>query len=174
MPYDDEHGGFKLFIVFNFKLCLPMRHCTNAPAEKHTSDPVWIPVKSRKSNFPDHVISTRWRRCSYLLSRSASIVIMGLLFCSGDVHINPWPSLCKLDCFVCNNSVNSKHKYRCILCENIAHPNCVGITQKLAQTILANSLPWCCSDCCAPCGICYGNVLNDHHAVQCNMWQMAA
>ena len=78
------------------------------------------------------------------------------------------PAPCKPGCLVCNKSVNSKHKPRCVLCEKIAHPNCVGITQKQAQSIIANSLPWYCSVCCAPCGICNGNVLNDHHAVQCD------
>ncbi|XP_030841013.1 uncharacterized protein LOC115923809 [Strongylocentrotus purpuratus] len=95
--------------------------------------------------------------------------------CAGDVQPNPGParpsnrkkSSAKA-CSSCSKLVIGKNKLTCSDCQLLFHPSCVGVKQKQLSNLRANSAQWYCSDCCAPCSMCDGNVLRDHHAVQCD------
>lgn len=161
--------------VCNYAFCMPRRD-TTALAARYVFDPIWNSRLSNRNKFLDHVV-TMYNQTSHrdLSCSQPRTIILGLIMCAGDVQPNPGParpsnrkkSSAKA-CSSCSKLVIGKNKLTCSDCQLLFHPSCVGVKQKQLSNLRANSAQWYCSDCCAPCSMCDGNVLRDHHAVQCD------
>ncbi len=85
---------------------------------------------------------------------------------SGDVQLKPGPS----KRHSCKKSLRSNALIlTCNDCNKSTHIKCARISrQEFNNTYRNQNVPWHCSNCSAPCGICHGDVLNDHKAIQCD------
>lgn len=92
--------------------------------------------------------------------------ILLCIMLSGDVQLNPGPS----KCHSCKKSLKSNALIlTCNDCNKSTHIKCARISrQEFNNTYRNLNVPWHCSNCSAPCGICHGDVLNDHKAIQCD------
>ena len=95
------------------------------------------------------------------------IYLLVLIIMAGDIEMNPGP---RSQCRKCKKYCKATDKVvKCQECSKCFHVSCANLSEK---ELGSEKETWYCKDCKAECGLCSGDVLNNHKAVQCDKCEM--
>ena len=98
-------------------------------------------------------------------SRGTNLLVLIIL--AGDIEMNLGP---RSQCRQCKTYFKATDKVvKCQECSKCFHVSCANLSEK---ELGSEKESWYCKDCKAECGLCGGDVLNNHKAVQCDKCEM--
>ena len=102
---------------------------------------------------------------SFKSSRGTNLLVLIIL--AGDIEMNPGP---RSQCCQCQKNCKATIKVvKCQECNKYFHVLCANPSEK---ELGSEKETLYCKDCKAECGLCSGDVLNNHKAVQCDKSEM--
>ena len=102
---------------------------------------------------------------SFKPSRGTHLLVLIIL--AGDIEMNPCP---RYQCRQCKKYCKATDKViKCQECSKCFHVSCTNLSEK---ELGSEKETWYCKDCKAECGLCSGDVFNNHKAVLCDKCEM--